>query len=453
MSVSIMAILGLNHGPFQAGLSNATSLAKRAGVQIQGALQETGIGHGLKHALLQFGTFGAIEETIRRTVELGESVYDTSRRLGISTDAVQAWDYALKLNGSSIQAASGFFEKLATSRQKALLGNAEMVEGYKRLGVTVNDLKTLRIEDIALKVASTFENGDPQKLIADLRAVGGRGAGEMAAAFRAGLPELIASAKEAGVVISEEVINQLKESADQAKTIWMEFLSGIAPAVAGLGKLLAHAWHDANVVVNGIVGFISGGGLLGGGIQGAKDLMHEYDEESKRKEKEAEERRKKSGGPLSGGADAMEKASAATKHAKEILKLQDQLSKLQDSNDLKRMSTEEEINSLWARRMMILGLMKEIHDPKKLLEAGIDVEEIDKELKPLMEKAHGGPDKKKAEHQAKGDLNSLQKIGGMFVSGGQDRALEFHRQTAHNTRQLVEHSKGKHVTGWQHAHH
>src|SRR5207248_7000291 len=66
-------------------------------------------------------------------------------RLGISTDAVQQLDFALKQNGSSIEAATKFFEKLAISRDKALGGGegaAAKIEDFRKLGISLEQLKT-----------------------------------------------------------------------------------------------------------------------------------------------------------------------------------------------------------------------------------------------------------------------------------------------------------------------
>jgi hypothetical protein len=427
-----MAILGLDISHFERNAQKATHVGKSAGHEIAHSW-----GNVLSEKLAEFASVGFAEETIRRVVELGEKVYDLSRRLGISTDAVQAWDYALKLNGSSIQEAVGFFEKLGTSRQKALAGNDEMIAAYRRLGVSISDLKHSRLEDIALKIAATYEGGDPQKLIADLRSIGGRGAGEMAAAFRAGLPELIAGAKEAGVIISESVINDLKEAADSAKTIWMEFLAGIAPAVAGLGRLLSHLWHDANVIVNGAVGFITGG------VSGAKELMHEYDEESKRREEAQAERRKKSGERLEGGAgDVPENESTATKHAKHLLQLKEELFRLQQDNDLKSLSREGQILELTRRRAAIIATMSNPNQTEEgKINAAIAVEKINSELRGL--KVSGSVETLNQHHRRDGgELSSLQRMGGGFVYKSEHS--EIGKQILHEVKRAADELAGKH---------
>lgn len=188
MPNSLMAMLGASIEPLLAKFKQAKTAASVAGNEIG-----EGFSHHITSAIAGVASVAFVEQAIEKTVEYADKVGDLSHRLGISTDAVQAWDYALQMNGSSIDAAAGFFEKLSIARGKALAGNGESIKAFKDLGVSVDDLKNKRVEDIARQIAGVFEEGDPQKLIGSLREVGGKGAGEMVAAFRDGLGELVDS--------------------------------------------------------------------------------------------------------------------------------------------------------------------------------------------------------------------------------------------------------------------
>jgi hypothetical protein len=229
-----MATLGANIAPFLQDLSSAKGHAKKEGEGIGSAL-----GGELAGKLKGLVALGAIEETIRRTAEYASRVQDISNRLGISTTAVQEWDFALKQNGSSIDAATGFFEKLAVSRDKALKGNPELIEHYRKLGVSIAMLKTGRTEDIAKTTAKTYETGDPQQLIASLKAVGGKAAGELAAAFRDGLAGLLDEAP----LISPEDIASIDRATDAFGRMKAEITSGLAPALAAAAEAAEGLFH------------------------------------------------------------------------------------------------------------------------------------------------------------------------------------------------------------------
>jgi hypothetical protein len=425
---SLIAVLGLNGSAFKANLDKAKHEAREAGHEIASSL-----GEKVSEKLLEFGSFAAIEEMGRHVLETGEKIYDFSRRLGISTDAVQAWDYALKLNGTTIFENAGFFEKLAVARKKALAGTEESIASFRKLGVTLEDLKSKRLEDVALQIAEAFQAGDPQKLIADLRDVGGRGAGELVAAFRAGLPELVREADKAGVIINEQVINQLKEGADNLKVVWMQFVTGIAPAVAWLGNLVKNLWHDLNVLVNGAVGFATGG------FKGARELMHEFDEQSKQRDREEEARRKKSGaGGLVGGGDEVESKKEhreAERAAEKILRLREELTRLQEAGALKEMTAGQKLEELARRRARIEEALQQSQTEEGRLNAQIDIAKIDEQASTAMDQFEREGKKGRAGTTS---VNHLQSIGAY----GTTPLEQFHQAEL-----KVHESNNKHLAG------
>src|SRR5690242_4617536 len=200
---SLLATVGLNTSPFKIGLLQAQADAQHAGKQIKEAF-----GEAIGDKLGQLGSVAFLEESVRRTVEYAEKVDILSDRLGLSTEEVQKWDYALKLSGSSMESAASFFEKLNTARQKIKDGGKDaekLAAAFEKLKVSsegLTDFSKVRSGDIGLQIGKTIEEGDIQELIGSLRLIGGRGAGEMAAAFKSGLLEKM----EAAPIISDEVI-------------------------------------------------------------------------------------------------------------------------------------------------------------------------------------------------------------------------------------------------------
>lgn len=189
-------------------------------------------GGEIKSLLAGYFTVEAFHSLYDNLVEYSDKIEDTSRRLGISTDAVQVWDFALKKNNSSIEQATSFFEKLATSRDKALTGNQELASSFERLGVSLDDLRSKRIEDIAEKLSEIFQSGDPQKLIGDLREIGGKGAGDMVSTLRDGLAESRDEAEKLGIIINEKIVYQLKEAGERWKILMAELRGGTAPTIS-----------------------------------------------------------------------------------------------------------------------------------------------------------------------------------------------------------------------------
>jgi len=457
---SILAILGLNAGPFKAAMNDAKSYA-------------TGFGHHLKSSLGGLVSVGALEETVRRTIEWGDHIYDTAVRLGMSTDAVQQWDFALKASGSSIEDAIPFFERLAVARDKALRGKAseEQIQAFKTLGITMDDLAKKR--DMGSIIAAKVEAGiDQDSLTAALKALGGRSAGAMIPVFKSGLGELLGEAP----VVDEKTIVELQDASDRMKEVFAQIRAGIAPVITWIMNVATGAFHGLSMAINGVVGafgemfrqsaavisdplkFIKDykknnkmpdGFGFGEVLKAGKEQALEYGRsvvEAEKKHKEAIEREKRIvRGPRDGGDDDF--GAGGKKKADHILKLKDELAKKQQKNDLESLGREGQMLELGRRRAAIVATMTNPRQTEEgKLNAALDIEDIDEQLRKL--RVVGGVERvKDPKHQA-ADLNSLQKIGGMFVSSPLEMTqLEVSKSMAHDIREIKEHFKG-HKTGW-----
>jgi hypothetical protein len=435
---SLMAILGLDASRFKAGLDSARGQAASAGKLIGSSL-----GHHVMGTIGGVASVGALEEVVKHTIKYGEEVSILSQRLGLSTDAVQAWDYALKLNGTSLEAQAKTFEKLAISRKKAMEGDEKQIASFRALGVTIDDLKNKRLEDIALQIAEAFQSGDPQKLIADLREVGGRGAGEMVAAFRDGLADLVKEAKDAGVVMSEEVVNGLREAAEKSKVVWMEIVAGIAPAVNFLAKLIQGLWRGlesaATKTVGLFVGLMPGSGGPGKvADEMVKDLEDKWKAQDDAAAKRAENRKK----GFAGGADEEENknsAKAADRLAKHKEELAERLARLQDKHYLDSLSKEERITELHRRRAELAAFVAE--NSAKMTEEGRAQAEIDlEEMKGEEDRAQRELDKPGKGSKGHVAVNSLQAMGAYAAeSPREQQMLDTTRKSEGHLREIKEH--------------
>lgn len=401
---SLIAILGLNGSSFKASLDQAIRQSKEAGGKIGSALG----GIGNKLGALVGGL--TVEEVIRRTVEYADVISDLARRLGMSAEAVQLWDYALKRNGSSVQEAAIFFEKLAQNRHKAMTGNAEMIEAFRKLGVSIDDLRHKRIEDLAAQIGEAFRLGDPQKLIAELKEVGGRGAGAMAAAFREGVSGLFEDARRQGIIIGDGAIEGIKQALDQGKTLWARLRVYSAEAIWGTVYWSKAAAYQIQSMWAGIGGFI-----MGGSKGWSSERTRIFDEWSKAAEKLAAAGKH---APLTGGGDD-EDAKAALDAAKEILKLRETLFEKQRKNDFERLSTEEKLLDLEKRRAAIIGAMGRMDEQHRLI-AAADVEDIDAETRAIQ---RGIKPEKIGKPLGGFDVNALQRIGAYARNPVQDSQL------------------------------
>jgi flagellar biosynthesis GTPase FlhF len=266
---SIMATIGANATTFFSTMRGVEGHVKNFGANIK---------RNIGGKLSGFFSMSNLEQSAAAMLELGGRVQDISNRLGISTDAVQKWDYALKQNGSSIEEAMPFFNKLAQARQKALEGNDKSIASFQALGVSLDDLKTKRIEDIAQTIASAFESGDPQQLMAAMVDVGGKGGMSMAAAFRDGLAEALDEAP----IISAEHIANLDAAADKIGRMKADAAAAWAPVVSGAATMAQALGDGVYVLSSALMGLFSGNGFAKGADEANAELT-KRDAEAKAK--------------------------------------------------------------------------------------------------------------------------------------------------------------------------
>lgn len=446
---SLLATLGLNVTPFERNLNDSVVSAREAGRHIAEALTNVA---GEK--LAELGSIAAIGETIRSSVELGEKIYDLSRRLGISTDAVQLWDSALRKNSSSIESAVGFFEKLGVARDKILqgkAGSAALIDDFKQLGVSIDDLRTKRIEDVAAQIAQAFSEGDTQQLIGALRSVGGRAAGEMVAAFRGGLSEMIDPNQTKITIINPDQVALLKEAADDAKTLWINLKGAAAELTAGLVErknAISEAFKVTGATVTGFAkGFWSkfseedqalGAGKKSGitklmeafsegnkqSLKGAQDAQKKVEDEIfKRQEERAKSRRT---GPL---ADEESNSSLTKNEIKELdqlAKKRDELAKKRADHALAEMSDKEKLIELDRRKAEIeskfeMGMGLGTLDEEGKIKLETELEDIRHERRGVEDRFFKEPQEAKTA-RIHPDVNQLQRIGA--YSSDQGRAVE-----------------------------
>ena len=452
---SLVATLGANISGFTSTLNQAKASAASAGSHIGEHL-----GGHLGAKIGAIASVAAIEQAIDKSIEYGSKIKDLSLRLGMSTDAVQVWDYALKQNGSSIDSAVGFFEKLGIARMKALKGGDEQIDDFKKLGVSIDDLRSKRVEDIAAQISEVFKVGDPQQLIGSLLGVGGKGAGEMVATLVEGFQEASAEARAFGQVLNEKAVDQLDKAGDsmtRLKTAMMVNLAGpIASGLTGIAELTQSLGTNISTYLIGPLTtfydkfsfkelFTSPKAMMKGIVDGMEKNIEMGKEQNEKAEKEQE---------------ATEKARAERKKAGSGLKF-DETNKVEEGKlaHLKKMTEEEERRGRMAamtnkQQVEALGkeiaLLKEMADiesnPEEKAKLGLEIakrenEKGSEERKLAKELERDNKEgKSESRKPERSQANSLQQIGGFigtYVNAPEAAALTVHKRSEGHLQKMV----------------
>ncbi|HEY4775883.1 MAG TPA: hypothetical protein VIH40_13815 [Xanthobacteraceae bacterium] len=143
----------------------------------------------------------------------------TAKRVGATTDAVQALRFQVKQGGGDFRDADTFLQRFAESASKAGTGGGYLAKVFHANGVALKDqngnLKssTELLTAYARLVANTTSHEDKLRLA---REAGGKGSGAqmletLEKIARYGLPSVIAEAKRLGVIVDKNLIDKADE--------------------------------------------------------------------------------------------------------------------------------------------------------------------------------------------------------------------------------------------------
>ena len=420
--LSIMARFGMDATGFKAGIKQVESASKGLSRDLNANLKGAIAG--------AFGT-AAIVAAGKATMDYAGQIADLSERLGVSTDALQEMDFAARLTGTNLETFTGFLEKLSVSREEALQGNDELRDSFARLGVSLEDLRTKRLEDLTRQIGRAIQGGDVQQLMPALKGVGGRGAGALAPTFRMGLEEAGQQARAANAIISAEDIAALDEAGDKFTALARTMTGLLAPAIVsvidGMTGIKDAFVMGFKFIAGFVVGFeqaIRGGIKPGEGIgefikrafnnageTGEREavgfLNQRTTEENAQRAAREERARANQAGP---GAAAAGSRAAATQEER-LARLREQVAERELRllpAAAQRAAFEERIAKLKAEIARLAPIAAEDRAAEEaLLKAQLEKMNAEAQLGALEEPAPLGP-------QGDPMVNALERIGGSF---------------------------------------
>ena len=160
-------------------------------------------------------TAGAMVKATKATMEYGVEVNRNSQKLNMSKQGYQEWSYVLKRSGTSIDSLRMGMKKISTQIDEARNGSKSATENFKRLGLSVDDLKGKSQEEVfGLMVKRLQGVKDTTERSAIANKFFGRSAQEMAGLLNKSGKDVEALKKQAhdlGLVLSDEAIKKTAE--------------------------------------------------------------------------------------------------------------------------------------------------------------------------------------------------------------------------------------------------
>jgi len=220
---SLLAKLGLDSSSFESGAKRAESLSRKFGKEMTGAL----------------ATAFSVEKVVEfglEAVSAAGKLSDLSERTGVSAKFLQEMKFAAEQTGASLEDVTASVEKLSVARAQALAGSETKMDAFKLLGISAEDLKTLKSEDLFIKIGETIRNApNPQNLLAPFREIAGKGAGALIPAMIEGLQETAQKARELGLVMNDNVVASLDDAADRIDTLKAGFTVLVGTIISEAG--------------------------------------------------------------------------------------------------------------------------------------------------------------------------------------------------------------------------
>ena len=261
-------------GSLNQSIGKLTNTVKNLGGKLSGALKT-----GLKTAAAGMATIAGsavvagkkIFDSAKSTAEYGDKVDKMSQKLGLSAKAYQEWDYVLSQSGVEITNMTAGMKTMTNQIDAAKKGNADAIERFKQLGISISDINNLSREDIFSKIITGFQGMEDSTTRAALaNKIFGRSGQELAPLFNStaeSTEELKNKANELGFVMSDsgvkssaafnDALDTLKRTFTGAKNnILGELLPSITSVMDGLSKLAAGTDGASESIKKGASGIV-----------------------------------------------------------------------------------------------------------------------------------------------------------------------------------------------------
>jgi hypothetical protein len=212
MGLDIKARLGLDGKGFAAGAERAKQTANKMKANIVGAFKGVAVG------LAAMFAGSALKEQLTFVSDYAAKVRDLANTFGISTEAVQKFDYAATQAGIELQTVMDGMKDLGKNTSEALMGVEGKIWAFKQLGISVAEIKGKNIDQIFMRVAKAIQESGPilepnqVKAIEDL--MGGAGF-QSINMMRGDLEEVFKQLEKMGGIIDEKAINKLGALSDK----------------------------------------------------------------------------------------------------------------------------------------------------------------------------------------------------------------------------------------------
>ena len=219
-----------------------------------------GVGAAMGASMAAIGTAAAaagkkLYDMAKGAAETADNVDKQSQRLGMSRQAFQEWDYILSQNGVSIDSMNTAMKSMTANMADLAKGGTKSQETLAKLGVTVDDLKNLKQEEVFEKSIIALqkmpEGYEKSRLASELFGKQGQQLLPLLNGTKGSVEELKDKAHEYGMILSDEAVDAGVKFTDSMDTLQRS-------AKGLFNQIGAQLLPGLNDLVQGFTGVING---------------------------------------------------------------------------------------------------------------------------------------------------------------------------------------------------
>jgi hypothetical protein len=238
---SLLIKIGADISELQVNAAKATATFEKTAAKLDT------IGSTIGKSMLAAFSVGAVVAWADKTIASASRIDDLSKKLKVSTDAVQGWSYAMQLSGGSIEDVDTALSFMNKTLGK---GGSGTIDALKDAGLSFDDIRKMAPEQAFNTIAEAVGNiKDPLVQAAVAAALFGRNNGALLTALA---DDFQKTADSASKLTKEEIANldTLGDAWDTLTTkagVWSgSFISALTDVVAD-GR---RKWHDFFVAMH-----------------------------------------------------------------------------------------------------------------------------------------------------------------------------------------------------------
>lgn len=205
-----------------------------------------------------------------------------ARSMGISTQALREFQFAAELGGASASDMSNGLQRLARSAGQAAEQGGRMAESFARIGVGLDELRTLAPDEMMMRLADTMQGLSVAEQMNLAETLLGRSGRALVPFLSQGREAIGAERMREGGQITdaqarsiERMNDAISEATRSLENMSVSILAAVAPAVKTLAEALG---GERGPLMQALTGLAEALGLLVVGVFQAQSVIKQFGE-------------------------------------------------------------------------------------------------------------------------------------------------------------------------------